>query len=105
MKNKTVYVVTAEVTAAAESEFLKETGCHGAFLNALVAAGDALDAGRKVEKALKEDHFEDILIEEIILSDNFPFKKSDPDIDFIALKKEAQKSGEVVYGEFFLFEE
>ncbi len=105
MKNQTLYVVTAEVAAKSESDFYKETGCAGAFMNAIVAAADALDAGRKVEKALKEDLFDEIMIEEIILSENFTFEKSETDINFKDLKIEAEKSGDVVYGEFFLFEE
>lgn len=105
MKNKTIYVVTAEVGANKESDFFKETGSAGAFMNALVGAANALDAGEKVKKALEEDLFEDILIEEIVLSDNFPVEKSETGIDFKVLKKEAEKSSDVIYGEFFLFDE
>ncbi len=105
MKKKPVYAVTAEVTAKPESDFAVETGGAGAFMNAFVAAGDALEAGRRVKKALEEDLFENVVIEEIILGENFEIDPGESGIDYRALKKEAAAAEDVVYGEFFLFEE
>ena len=101
----TLYVVTAEIEAPKESEFYKETQCYGAFMNAFVTGRDALDAGMQLKKALEEDDFKNIKIEEIIESENYRLDSKESSVDYKALKKEALKTKEVVYGEFFLYEE
>ena len=101
--NNILYVVSAEILGMEQSQLKRETDGIGAYLNAFVPAGDALEAGMRVKTALEEDHYKVIRIEEIIEIKNIEFENND-ETNFDELKKEALETNKVVYGPFFIFD-